>query len=41
MKKLVIAALTLTILGGTAAEARHHGRQVCVTHHHHRACHWR
>jgi hypothetical protein len=52
MKKLIIAAFALSMLGAGAAEAltigintghhaRHHRHQVCSWHHHHRSCHWR
>jgi len=42
MKKLILAALALTVLGATVADARpHHRHRVCSWHHHHRVCHWR
>lgn len=45
MKKLMTTACALavlgTLLGATAAEARHHRHKVCTWRHHHRICRWR
>ena len=43
-KKIILAAMTLCILGGAVAEARpyhHHRHKVCFWRHHHRICRWR
>jgi hypothetical protein len=40
MKKIVIAALALTMLS-TVADARPRHHRVCFVRHHHRVCHWR
>jgi hypothetical protein len=40
MKKIVLAAMALAILGTAAADARPHRHRVCSVHHHHRVCRW-
>ena len=37
MKKIILAAIALTVLGAVAADARPHHRH-CYIHHHHRVC---
>jgi hypothetical protein len=39
-KKIILAAMTLCILGTVAADARPHRHRVCSVHHHHRICRW-
>ncbi len=41
MKKIVLAAMALAILGTVAADARPHRHKVCYMRHHHRICRWR
>ena len=41
MKKIILAAVALSLLGMGAAEARMHRHKVCCVRHHHRVCHWR
>jgi hypothetical protein len=41
MKKIVLAAMALAILGTVAADARPHRHKVCFVRHHHRVCSWR
>ena len=40
-KKIILAAMTLCILGSVAADARPHRHKVCYMRHHHRICRWR
>jgi hypothetical protein len=39
-KKIILAAMTLCILGTIAADARPHRHKVCFIRHHHRICRW-
>jgi len=41
MKKIILAAIALTVLSTAVADARPHRHRVCTVHHHHRVCHWR
>jgi hypothetical protein len=38
MKLILATALAISMLAAGAASA--HPHKVCVTHHHHRVCHW-
>ena len=41
MKAIFAAALALSVLAASAADAApHHRHRVCTIHHHHRVCHW-